>query len=396
MHAVASPSYTELSPPPAQQPVSGLSELTHIALSLDALNCGAILVSRQGIVAHVNPRLCEMIQRSRASLVGSSLPDWYLADDGASVAHTLLENFDQSRETEFFLPLPSGGRMPVVVSARPVGADGLLSEYAVVTFIDLSQQKRAEARLIEQNDYIGQLSDQVIQQATMLREYTGTLEERVRQRTAELHEAHMETLFMLAIASEAKDEDTGWHVRRIRELVQALAIELGISATDAERIGHASVLHDVGKIHTPDLVLKKPGPLTCEEREKMQEHTLAGERILKPSVYFGEAARIARHHHENFDGTGYPDGLGRHRHPVRSPHRSPWPTCTTPSPTVACTRRPGHTTTPVAEIVSKRGTMFDPAVVDAFVPPRHRRAFAGRSGRRKFVIPPFARTVLTL
>src|SRR5207302_1454927 len=113
----------------------------------------------------------------------------------------------------------------------------------------------------------------------------------------------------LAIASEAKDDDTGAHVRRLQAHVEVLAGRLGFNAADAQAMGLAAVLHDVGKIHVPDEILKKPGPLTPEQRLAMQQHTLVGERILSPSPHFKQAARIARSHHENWDGSGYPDGL---------------------------------------------------------------------------------------
>lgn len=369
MQSVTTAAVELTSPPQVSLPgssASALADLTHIAMSLDALNCGAMLMSRQGMAVHLNLRLGTMLQRPRESLIGSCLTDWYLADDEIDVIRTMLANFEQSRETEFFLPQPDGVRLPVVISARPVGADGLLGDYAVVTFIDLSQQKLAENRLIEQNDYIGQLSDQVIQQATLLREYNMTLEERVRVRTAELHEAHMQTLFMLAIASEAKDGDTGAHVQRIRTLVQKLAEEMGIGPTDAERMGHSSVLHDVGKIHTPDVVLKKPGPLTKQERSMMQQHTLAGERILRPSAYFTEASRVARHHHENFDGTGYPDQLAGNDIPLEA--RIVHLADVYDALTHARVYKPAwEHAIAVAEIQSQREKMFDPAVVDAFM-----------------------------
>ena len=287
---------------------SPLTVLMHLAMSLDALNCPALLVGRNGVIAHVNPRLCELTGRRREELAGSDLTSLYPAGDASDVVRTLLADFDQSREAEFFLPGTDGRRVPVVVSARPVGA-GLLAEYAVVTLIDISRQKKAEQQALDQSYYIGELSDRVIQQATVMREYAGTLEGKVRERTAQLHDAHMETIYMLATASEAKDQDTGEHVRRVRAGAQRLAERMGMTPDDAEKVGWSSVLHDVGKIHTPDVVLKKPGLLTVDERRLMQQHTLAGERILRPSPYFVQASRIARSHHENWDGSGYPDRL---------------------------------------------------------------------------------------
>ena len=345
---------------------SPLTVLMHLAMSLDALNCPALLVGRTGTIAHVNPRLCELTGRTREALAGSDLVAMYPPGDARDVVRTLLADFDRSRETEFFLPGPGGARVPVVVSARPVGERSVLAEYAVVTLIDISRQKRAEQQLLDQNFYIGELSDRVIQQATSMREYAGTLEHKVRERTADVHAAHMETIYMLATASEAKDQDTGEHVRRVRAGAKHLGERMGLTPDDAERVGWSAVLHDVGKMHTPDMVLKKPGPLTADERALMQQHTLAGERILAPSPYFTQASRIARSHHENWDGTGYPDRLARTDIPreARLVHLvDVYDALTHPR-----VYKPAWTRSDaMAEIVASRGRMFDPDVVDAFL-----------------------------
>ena len=119
----------------------------------------------------------------------------------------------------------------------------------------------------------------------------------------------MDAIYMLAVASEAKDADTGQHVRRIEKYTRALAQAAGENETDAERLGHSAILHDVGKLYVPDNILQKPGPLTNDERATMQQHTIVGEQILSTRPFFDVARRIARSHHENWDGSGYPDGL---------------------------------------------------------------------------------------
>jgi PAS domain S-box-containing protein len=345
---------------------SPLTVLTHIASSLDALNCAAILVSRSGTIAHANSRFCHTVQRTQEKLAGYVLAELYPPGEAQELLRNLLEKCDKLCETEFFLPLPDGNRQPVIFSSRRVGQSPVLSEYSVVTMIDISRQKRAEAALIEQNSRLGELSDLVLVQAKSLREYADSLELRVKRRTTELHDAHMETLYILAIASEAKDEDTGQHVRRLKRMSQALAQQLGLPFAAAEQIGYSAVLHDVGKIHTPDSILKKPGPLTSQERAQMQEHTLAGERILKPSPYFAQASRIARSHHENWDGSGYPDGLSEVDIPfeARIVHLvDVYDALTHPRVYKPAWEHP----TALEEIVKNRGKMFEPEVVDAFV-----------------------------
>ncbi len=345
---------------------SPLAELTHIALSLDALNCPALLVSRTGTIAHVNSRFCATVSLPREALAGSNLSELYPPGEEREAVQKMLNSFGEFREAEFSLPLPGGARLPVLISSRPVGTSSVLSEYAVVTLIDISRQKNAERQLVEQNESLAELSDIVIEQSKRLREYADSLEKRVEQRTRELHDAHMETIFILAMASDAKDADTGEHVRRLKKLSQLVAERMGVSASEAERIGYSAVLHDVGKIHTPDQILKKPGPLTDEERAEMQQHTLAGERILKPSPYFVQASQIARSHHENWDGSGYPDGLAGEDIPfeARIVHLV--------DVFDALTHNRAYKTkwerqSALDEIIRNRGKMFDPAVVDTFL-----------------------------
>jgi PAS domain S-box-containing protein/putative nucleotidyltransferase with HDIG domain len=334
-------------------------DLPQIAMSLDALACGAVLINRSGIIAHANARLGDLIGRQPADLVGVALPSLYPAGETCEVVRTVLRDFDRPRSAEFYLPLSSGDRLPVIFSARPVGNGSVLSDFAVVTLIDISSQKQAEQRLLDQNAHIGRLNQEV-------REYAEQLEQRVQRRTAQLHEAHMETIYMLAIASEVKDEDTGSHVRRVRRLSQALANRMGISSADSEKIGLSSVLHDVGKIHTPDGVLKKPGPLTPQERGTMQEHTLAGERILQISPYFEQAGQIARNHHENWDGSGYPHGLRGEEIPLEA--RIVHVVDVFDALTHTRVYKPAWEKSRVIEELRKnRGAMFDPKVVDVFL-----------------------------
>lgn len=232
--------------------------------------------------------------------------------------------------------------------------------------VTAQELRRAQDNLREQHLAVSELSDTVIQQAQRLDQYAATLEERVRQRTAELDQAQLDAVTMLAVATREKDEDTGGHVQRIQRLTRGTAAALGLTERDAEAMGRAAILHDVGKLHVPDAILRKPGPLTDEERAIMQQHTLSGERILPDRPFFASARRIARSHHENIDGSGYPDGRGADAIPLearivrvvdvydaltnRRPYKEAWP--------VDRARE---------FLVENRGKMFDADTVAAFL-----------------------------
>lgn len=147
------------------------------------------------------------------------------------------------------------------------------------------------------------------EQNRQLRQLNNSLEKRVARRTGQLADAVREGILMLSLAAEARDDDTGVHVKRICHLTEAICLKLGYSSEDAARIGFFSMMHDVGKIHIPDRILKKSGAFTDEERQIMKDHTIAGEKILGDSAYYTIARQIARSHHEWMDGRGYPDGL---------------------------------------------------------------------------------------
>lgn len=144
-----------------------------------------------------------------------------------------------------------------------------------------------------------------------LAERNERLDALVEERTSELEDARLETLEKLALAAEYRDDETGEHIRRVGRLSARLGRALGLMEGRIEVLRQAAPLHDVGKIGIDDSILRKPGSLTEEEFEVMKTHTVIGAEILagsRSSVLRG-AETIARSHHENWDGTGYPDGL---------------------------------------------------------------------------------------
>lgn len=137
------------------------------------------------------------------------------------------------------------------------------------------------------------------------------LEERVAARTAELDDAHIETLERLATAAEFRDDETGRHTERVGEVAALLAGALGLPHDEVFLIRRAAPLHDLGKIGIPDTILRKPGPLTESEWVTMKTHTTIGARILSGgrSRIIQLAEEIALSHHEHWNGLGYPRGL---------------------------------------------------------------------------------------
>ena len=131
---------------------------------------------------------------------------------------------------------------------------------------------------------------------------------RLKQFTDELDNAET-VLFSLALSIEAKDPYTEGHCDRLSKYSVALGEKLGLSEELRVALRRGGLVHDIGKLAVPEHILLKPGPLTAEERKIMEKHTVVGERICAPLRSFRHVLPIIRHHHEKWDGSGYPDGL---------------------------------------------------------------------------------------
>jgi len=171
----------------------------------------------------------------------------------------------------------------------------------------------------------------------------------------------------LARAQAARDRSTHAHARRVRRYAVALAGEISISEDRTlAAIDAAALLHDIGKLGIPDRLLDKPGPLTREEYDHVKLHAIIGADILSAVAFPGPLAVIVRHHHEHWDGTGYPDGLRGEAIPIGARVLSVvdcYDALTSDRPY----RRALSHGCAVAIIHDHSGTMYDPQIVDAFL-----------------------------
>jgi len=186
-----------------------------------------------------------------------------------------------------------------------------------------------------------------------------------RTRSDELRRSYMLTVRALASAVEARDAYTGRHAERVAAYGLALAEVYGMSLGDEPEIEFGFLLHDAGKVAVPDAILFKPGPLTAAERLVMQQHPVTGSEIVRDIEFLGAARDVIRSHHERWDGSGYPDGLGGEDIPVSARVFAVADTLD-----ALTTRRPYREPSPLAvarEIIEAgNGTHFDPEVLAAF------------------------------
>jgi putative nucleotidyltransferase with HDIG domain len=190
----------------------------------------------------------------------------------------------------------------------------------------------------------------------------------------ELNGVLLNTVESLAAAIEAKDLYTHGHCRRVAEYSTSMAQEIGLPAKEIADLRLAGILHDIGKIGVSDSILKKPGELNSQELKEIRSHPVKGAEIIEHIESMSNIALWIRHHHERYDGTGYPDGLNGEDIPLHSrilavadaydaltSNRSYNP------------RYPYYI--PLAKLRMDSGSHFDPEIVDVFLDLARQRAY---------------------
>lgn len=181
----------------------------------------------------------------------------------------------------------------------------------------------------------------------------------------QLEEAYLQAMVALNRALDARDSATGQHSNHIAVLATAVAEALGCSREERTEIWWAGILHDIGKLAVPDEILRKPGPLTEEERKVVSRHPVVGAEIVAPLRRLARVVPLVRSHHERWDGTGYPDGLVGEQIPLGAR------VLAVVDAYVAMTEqrpyRPARSHQEALEELRRQaGAQFDPQVVEAF------------------------------
>jgi PAS domain S-box-containing protein len=240
-----------------------------------------------------------------------------------------------------------GTPLELAVSLAQLGANGHGPSVALVAR-DISERRLEQAQL---QAY-----------AKDIRESFG----RELRRARELERSYFHTVRALAAAVEAKDDYTGAHIQRVHQIGLLLAKAVAPDEADNPQLAYGFLLHDIGKLSVPDAVLRKPGPLTDAEWMLMRRHPEAGARILDAVPFLDRAVDVVLHHHERWDGRGYPAGLQEDGIPL-------WARIFAVADTVDAitSNRPYRRGRPleqaVEEIVARAGTQFDPHCAQALI-----------------------------
>jgi putative nucleotidyltransferase with HDIG domain len=281
-----------------------------------------------------------------------------LGDDEDAVE---AKAFGSGKVLEVYAPVMSGG--------EPIGA---YEVYADASRLEASIAERARVIWIVVATVFVSLwllllllargaSITMRRQTAALRERSLALSESYRR----LEESSLEAIESLNATVEAKDPYTAGHSQRVQRIALALGAELGLSPKELDALRFGGLFHDIGKIAVPDVLLTKPGRLTPEEYELMKRHSAEGARIVAKFSRLRDSVPIIRHHHERWDGKGYPDGLALDEIPVAAAIAGladAWDAMTIERPY----QRALTIAEAMAEVRDGRGTQFAPQVVDAF------------------------------
>jgi putative nucleotidyltransferase with HDIG domain len=186
------------------------------------------------------------------------------------------------------------------------------------------------------------------------------------QLVGELEGAFLTTIGVLADAVELQDSYTAEHANEVAELAVRVGERLGLSGAELDRLRYGALLHDVGKIGIPGELLRKPGPLTGTERQRINEHTAIGARMLERIPFLAPVAPLVRSAHERHDGSGYPDGLSGREIPLGAMIISTCDAYHAMTSDRSYRRAMPHELA-VRELEENSGSQFDPEVAAALI-----------------------------
>jgi putative two-component system response regulator len=221
----------------------------------------------------------------------------------------LLKNVKALDQNMVVVMMTAYPEVDIAVEAIHQGAYDFIMKPFDLDLVVFSVKKALEKRSLEEeiNNYHQHL-EKLIEEKT----------ERLQHTYHVLKKAHLDTVKALIEAIDAKDPYTRGHSDRVREMSLRIGRKLGFTEDRVEGLEYGALLHDIGKLGIKDEVLQKQGPLTPEEYEHIQEHPLIGVKIVEEIDFFKDQVPMIRHHHEHFDGSGYPDGLAGEEIPLEA------------------------------------------------------------------------------
>ncbi len=309
---------------------------------LEEMSEGALTVMPDGLILFSNKRFAEMVKSPLKNVIGCNLQSW-LDPENRKILESLLKiDSTEKHRGELMLVAKDGDRVPIYISIGKAHV-GKKGDIFCLVATDLTEVKQIEEIVAAKKMALAAL-----------------------KASNELQQSLEESIKSIANTVESRDEYTAGHMRRVGQLASAIARELGLSEETIHGIELASTIHDVGKISIPVEILTKPVKLSKVEYQLIQTHVDAGYDIIKNIKFPWPIALIILQHHERMDGSGYPQGLKGDEILLGSRIIA-----LSDVIEAMASRRPYRSELGIdaalAEIKQGRGTLYDPAVVDACV-----------------------------
>ncbi len=311
------------------------------------LQAFSLMLSDQGYRLKTAASADEALERVAAERFDIIFLDCYIGRDRGL---DLMEKLAVIDPDAYFVMITANGAADLAVEALKRGASDFITKPFFI------------ADLIKSIDFVNKQRELDRQK----REMFLTLETKVQERTRELESVYVEVLSSLAQVLETRDFSTYGHCKRVSRYARQIADELRMDAGQKHYLEIAALLHDVGKVGISDRILLKPGSLDSNEWSDLKSHPTKGVEILKPLKYLEPALPAILHHHEYFDGSGYPEGLKGEAIPLSAriiAVADAWDVMRSDRPY----RKALSTDAAQEELRRFASVQFDPAIVDLFV-----------------------------
>ena len=309
---------------------------------LEEMSEGALTLRPDGLILFCNKRFAEMVNSPLNKVIGCNLQTWVDPEHRKTLESLLKIDSTAKHRGELMLVTTDGEQIPIYISIGNVHV-GKETDIICLVATDLTEVKQIEEIVAAKKMALAAL-----------------------QASHELQQSLEESIKAIANTVESRDEYTAGHMRRVGQLAPAIARELGLSEDAIHGIELASTIHDVGKISIPVEILTKPAKLSRIEYLLIQTHAEAGYDIVKNIKFPWPIALLILQHHERMDGSGYPQGLKGEEILLESRIIA-----VSDVIEAMASRRPYRAELGIdaalAEIRQGRGTLYDPAVVDACV-----------------------------
>lgn len=259
--------------------------------------------------------------------------------------------------SDIMMPVMDGFAFFNAVRARP--------DWVTIPFIFLTARAEKEDMLLGKNLGAEDYLVKPLSRDELVMAIRSRLARSRQVHMAQVQQAYVASLTALANAIDLRDRSTYGHIERVTAIALTLAPALGWQEWRLDHLRFGAILHDIGKIHIRETTLFKPGQLDDDEWEEIRQHPITGSEMIKDIPYLVPAVPIVRHHHEHWDGTGYPDGLAGIAIPLGArivAVADAFDAMTTERPYSPARKLPDA----YEEILDFAGTRYDPHVVAAF------------------------------